>query len=135
MSNDTEYKVGFGKPPKSGQFKAGKSGNPNGRPKKERDHIHDMIDDIFFTKREIPVNGKKVSLNAIQIALMKLNEASSKGNQQAIRQMFELLCKYGFSDTKLEFIPPSLPSRAELAKMDTEYQAMLKEEAENSSGD
>jgi Family of unknown function (DUF5681) len=29
----TNYKVGYGKPPKSGQFKPGKSGNPKGRPK------------------------------------------------------------------------------------------------------
>jgi hypothetical protein len=29
----SEYKVGYGKPPKSGQFKHGKSGNPKGRPK------------------------------------------------------------------------------------------------------
>ena len=28
-----DYKVGYGKPPKSGQFKRGKSGNPKGRPK------------------------------------------------------------------------------------------------------
>jgi hypothetical protein len=28
-----EYKVGYGKPPKSRQFKRGKSGNPKGRPK------------------------------------------------------------------------------------------------------
>jgi Family of unknown function (DUF5681) len=29
----SKYKVGYGKPPKSGQFKRGKSGNPKGRPK------------------------------------------------------------------------------------------------------
>jgi hypothetical protein len=29
----SEYNVGYGKPPKSGQFKRGKSGNPKGRPK------------------------------------------------------------------------------------------------------
>ena len=28
-----EYKIGYGKPPKSRQFKHGKSGNPKGRPK------------------------------------------------------------------------------------------------------
>jgi hypothetical protein len=28
-----EYAVGYGKPPKSGQFAKGNSGNPNGRPK------------------------------------------------------------------------------------------------------
>jgi Family of unknown function (DUF5681) len=29
----SEYKVGYGKPPKAGQFKRGRSGNPKGRPK------------------------------------------------------------------------------------------------------
>ena len=29
----SDYKVGYGKPPKSGRFKRGKSGNPKGRPK------------------------------------------------------------------------------------------------------
>ena len=29
----SEYKVGYGKPPKSGQFKRGRSGNPKGRPR------------------------------------------------------------------------------------------------------
>jgi Family of unknown function (DUF5681) len=29
----TNYKVGYGKPPRSSQFKRGKSGNPKGRPK------------------------------------------------------------------------------------------------------
>jgi len=29
----SEYKIGYGKPPKSGQFRRGKSGNPKGRPK------------------------------------------------------------------------------------------------------
>jgi len=28
-----EYKIGYGRPPRSGQFKRGKSGNPKGRPK------------------------------------------------------------------------------------------------------
>jgi hypothetical protein len=29
----SDYKIGYAKPPKSGQFKRGKSGNPKGRPK------------------------------------------------------------------------------------------------------
>ncbi len=34
MSDDTkDYEVGYGKPPKATQFKKGRSGNPNGRPK------------------------------------------------------------------------------------------------------
>jgi len=37
MANHTDkpddYEVGYGKPPKHGQFKPGQSGNPKGRPK------------------------------------------------------------------------------------------------------
>jgi hypothetical protein len=29
----SDYKIGYGKPPRSSQFKRGKSGNPKGRPK------------------------------------------------------------------------------------------------------
>jgi hypothetical protein len=32
--NHSSYPVGYGKPPKRTQFKPGKSGNPNGRPRK-----------------------------------------------------------------------------------------------------
>jgi hypothetical protein len=32
----SDYEVGFGRPPKSSQFKPGKSGNPLGRPKGSR---------------------------------------------------------------------------------------------------
>ena len=34
INNSNQYEVGYGKPPKSGQFKKGVSGNPRGRKKK-----------------------------------------------------------------------------------------------------
>jgi hypothetical protein len=33
MADDNDDEVGYGKPPKHGQFKPGKSGNPRGRPR------------------------------------------------------------------------------------------------------
>ena len=33
--SDSEYEIGYKKPPKDKQWKKGQSGNPNGRPKKE----------------------------------------------------------------------------------------------------
>lgn len=40
------YKVGYGKPPKSGQFKKGKSGNPTGRPSNSRNFSSYLIEEL-----------------------------------------------------------------------------------------
>jgi hypothetical protein len=39
-------KVGYGKPPKSGQFKPGKSGNPKGRPKGSLNLATDLAEEL-----------------------------------------------------------------------------------------
>jgi hypothetical protein len=39
---DSVYTVGYGKPPKDKQFKTGQSGNPNGRPAKNRTFEDDV---------------------------------------------------------------------------------------------
>ena len=37
-----QYEVGYGKPPKSTQFKPGRSGNPKGRTKGSRNGIYNL---------------------------------------------------------------------------------------------
>jgi Family of unknown function (DUF5681) len=39
-------KVGYGKPPRSGQFKPGKSGNPKGRPKGSSNLATDLAEEL-----------------------------------------------------------------------------------------
>jgi hypothetical protein len=41
-----DYEIGYGKPPKSGQFKKGISGNPSGRPKKPTDSVSVLMREL-----------------------------------------------------------------------------------------
>lgn len=45
MAND-DYKIGYKKPPKQGQFKPGQSGNPNGRPKGLKNLATDLQEEL-----------------------------------------------------------------------------------------
>lgn len=120
--------VGYKNPPKSGQFQAGRSGNPKGRPKKERDPVHDMVERIFFAEQPVKIAGKEKKMRGIEIVLVQLMQKAQKGEEKSARFVFSLLDKYGFPEEKFEIIPPFVPSRGELAE---HYRDELEEE-ENS---
>jgi hypothetical protein len=56
-----DYEVGYGKPPKSGQFKKGVSGNPSGRPKKPMDGDAEWTQ-VFNSRVTIIENGKRKAI-------------------------------------------------------------------------
>ena len=68
MKDQTDYEVGYGKPPKHTQFPKGQSGNPKGRPKK-RKTAKEVLEEAW--QGEITVNGKKMCrLEAFTLSLM-----------------------------------------------------------------
>lgn len=64
-----DCEVGYGRPPKSGQFKKGISGNPSGRPKKPSD-LYSEITRELNGRVVINENGKR--------KVIKMSEASTK---------------------------------------------------------
>jgi len=96
MKNDDDYDVGYGKPPKTGQFKKGQSGNPNGRPKGVR-NFQTELDSVLRSKVTVTHSGKPKSVGTVEAALMRLKEKALKGDQRAL----ELLLAYakGVSDS------------------------------------
>jgi hypothetical protein len=87
MSNvdETEdYEVGYGKPPKDGQFKKGVSGNPSGRPKKPVDFDSALMR-ALDVRVKVAVNGKATVVTKRDLAATRLANEAASGKLQAIR--------------------------------------------------
>ena len=52
--DEPQYEVGYGKPPRSGQFTKGKSGNPKGRPKGSKNLASIVLRE---SRQPVRVNG------------------------------------------------------------------------------
>ena len=92
-SKEAEYQVGYGKPPKSGRFKKGQSGNPAGRPRKSKNKeptLVDMLQSIVLEEgyREVTIQGKDgpTSIPVVQAALRSQGLKAAQGNVQAQKQ-------------------------------------------------
>lgn len=91
------YEVGFKKPPKSTQFRKGQSGNPKGRPKKQKpaplkfsDAPSDRIlEEEIYRLVTLLENGKPVELTALQAIRRSQMASAIKGNRFARKEILE----------------------------------------------
>jgi hypothetical protein len=74
---------GYGKPPKSGQFRKGQSGNPKGRPKGVK-NFQTELRTVLRSKVTVTVAGKPKLVSVVEAALMRLREKALKGDQRAL---------------------------------------------------
>jgi hypothetical protein len=91
------YEVGYGKPPKSTQFKKGRSGNPKGRPKTKLS-AEQTFKEIFAKKVMATVDGKKRSINGMEAIFMQLRAKASAGDLKAVGLYFNFCKLLGTSD-------------------------------------
>ena len=87
-----DYDVGFAKPPKYTQFKAGASGNPKGRPKWKDGEVMltEMIGKELHRPLRITQNGQTLSLPAWQVALRRLVRMAAEGNAKAVETVLKI---------------------------------------------
>jgi hypothetical protein len=84
------YEVGYGKPPRSGQFKKGSSGNPGGRRRGSK-NINTMVEKALNERVSVNINGKAKRLTKIEAALIQQSNRAAGGDQKAMKLMVDLL--------------------------------------------
>ncbi len=82
-----DYDVGYQKPPKSGQFKKGQSGNPKGRPKGAK-NLNNMVLAMLKERVWIKTPDGMRKLSKIEAIVMKWFEMAGKGNVKAMLTLF-----------------------------------------------
>jgi len=87
--SETDYNIGFGKPPKKTRFAKGRSGNPKGRPKGSKDFASDLRD-VLDAKVAVTENGTLRKVTSQKATLMRLREQALKGDARAMKQLLDL---------------------------------------------
>lgn len=92
------YKVGYGRPPESGRFRKGVSGNPSGRPKgarnrprPESDRLRELIRREAYRPVKVQVDGKEITMPLAQAVLRSLGTSAMKGEARASAAFLKML--------------------------------------------
>ena len=92
-----DYEVGYGRPPKSTQFKPGQSGNPRGR-KKGSKNTYTLLRDLLNKKVTVTTESGPTRLTKQQAILLQMTNKAATGDMKAITFVMQHLLKMDEKD-------------------------------------
>ncbi len=104
----TDDVVGYRRPPLSGQFKQGVSGNPKGRSKGSKNFLTLLEQELAQTV-VVTEHGKKKTITRLQAMVKRLVAGALNGDPKGLMTLVELLRRSGkFEGTEPEsLLPPN----------------------------
>lgn len=107
------YEIGYKRPPKSGQFQKGQSGNPKGRPKGSSNFLT-LLEEELNQSVVVNENGKKKTITRMQAIAKRMVADALQGDRKAQLALIEILRRTG------QFERPDLDSL-----LPDDYEAIL----------
>jgi hypothetical protein len=100
------YDIGYKRPPKSGQFKKGKSGNPKGRRKGARNFVT-LLEKELQQSIVMSENGKKKVVSRLQAIVKRMVAGALQGDHRPLLTLVEILRRMGkFDETDANDLLP-----------------------------
>jgi hypothetical protein len=91
------YQIGYRRPPLSGRFKKGTSGNPKGRPRGSRNFLT-LLKQELAQSIVVNENGKKKTITRLQAMVKRIVADALQGDQKALLTLVEILRRTGQFD-------------------------------------
>jgi hypothetical protein len=134
-NRDSDYQVGYGKPPQHTRFKKGESGNPSGRPKGSK-NLTTLLEKELKQRVVVTENGRRRSITKQEAMVKHLVNKAVSGDRSLMQLLLDEI-------RLLEARAASSPSGTNLDEADREVmrqiqermRGLMKGEKENAQGD
>ena len=134
-NRDSDYQVGYGKPPQHTRFKKGESGNPSGRPKGSK-NLTTLLEKELKQRVVVTENGRRRSITKQEAMVKHLVNKAVSGDRSLMQLLLDEI-------RLLEARAASSPSGTNLDEADREVmrqiqermRGLMKGEEENAQGD
>src|SRR6266851_8865101 len=87
-NRDSDYQVGYGKPPMHSRFKKGESGNPKGRPKGSK-NVATLLEKELKQRVMITENGRRRSITKQEAMVKHLVNKAVSGDRPLMQLLLD----------------------------------------------